>query len=630
MRAGAVSNIVGFALALAIFHSGTSYAGDSPKECSIRISRECFDLTTESGLRHLLKSAQTLIQSANSSEEARKTIREQMRRRVAPAAMTITELRAFHHEPLDLSSHKSRRALEEICARARAALATHDFAERPRFLQEIAELAGAIRNNGRSPAPERVELMQVPFLLWRYSHHAIGRAAHHPKRKNSGPTDDQSALDPDPSSFWTHPRAIASQNLYAGFGRSERLALEDQLCTYRRPKTSFGSKPGFELQCGNQYFKVKFGEPSEPFAGRIFAALGYNVEPIDHVPRLLIRYDRRIFRELNLRKPLETDVCFLRVIPLWFIRLQQHYDPFDFIAAAALKDGRRISGAELKAMLLRHRNASHPEDMPENFNSEVEQQIEYLITVPASVQPKDPAVQSVGPWDFNELDHAQRRELRGAGLLAAWIGWYDVRYDNTRLKLVRTNERTELRHFISDLGQCLGKSDTGLPWRQPESPNDFEWTFTRGPKSPPGRMSLPFRIKNYVPMERCLPFERMDLDDARWMARLIAQLSEEQIAQALAASGYDAAHVRLYTEKLISRREQMIADLGLAREFPMLRPRGTNRHFSYDPAFDGPVTVTASGWRIITIPKGQSLILRGRLRSGTNRGNAAHRLVSRD
>jgi hypothetical protein len=64
----------------------------------------------------------------------------------------------------------------------------------------------------------------------------------------------------------------------------------------------------------------------------------------------------------------------------------------------------------------------------------------------------------------------------------------------------------------------------------------------------------------------------MTLDDARWMGRWIGQLSEEQIRQALAAAGFGAARVRVYTDKLISRRDQMIRDLGLVDEIGLLRP----------------------------------------------------------
>jgi len=106
----------------------------------------------------------------------------------------------------------------------------------------------------------------------------------------------------------------------------------------------------------------------------------------------------------------------------------------------------------------------------------------------------------------------------------------------------------------------------------------------------------------------------MTLDDARWMARLIAQLTEEQIVQALVASGFDSAQVKLYTEKLISRRDQMVRDLGLAGEIRPLRPDGSNQVFSYNPGFDGPVKIrTADGREVVArvsdlvVEKGKTL-----------------------
>jgi hypothetical protein len=77
---------------------------------------------------------------------------------------------------------------------------------------------------------------------------------------------------------------------------------------------------------------------------------------------------------------------------------------------------------------------------PVAFKPEAEREIDYLTNYRSGhVQWKNPSLRSIGPWDFNELDHADRRELRGAGLLAAWIGWYDVRYDSARLKIARAS-----------------------------------------------------------------------------------------------------------------------------------------------------------------------------------------------
>jgi hypothetical protein len=59
----------------------------------------------------------------------------------------------------------------------------------------------------------------------------------------------------------------------------------------------------------------------------------------------------------------------------------------------------------------------------------------------------------------------------------------------------------------------------------------------------------------------------------------------------LAASGFDSVEVRLYTEKLISRRDRMISDLGLEEEIGLLRPDGVRRNFNYDPRDEGPLTI---------------------------------------
>jgi hypothetical protein len=95
------------------------------------------------------------------------------------------------------------------------------------------------------------------------------------------------------------------------------------------------------------------------------------------------------------------------------------------------------------------------------------------------------------------------------------------------------------------------------------------------------------------------------------MARLIAQLTENQIQQALIAAGYTSAEVRLYNEKLVNRRDRMIQDLGLAKELPLLRPQGVDRAFDYDPRRNGPVTVRAANGATLHPLESRDLVIRG-------------------
>ena len=126
-------------------------------------------------------------------------------------------------------------------------------------------------------------------------------------------------------------------------------------------------------------------------------------------------------------------------------------------------------------------------------------------------------------------------------------------------------------------------------------------------------MTSPFKIVQYQPIVDTPAFREMTVDDARWMARLIARLTEEQLLAALIASGYDAAEAKLYLEKLVSRRDQMVRDLKLGDEIPPLRQTAPDRRFSYDPQADGPVKIMlATGEAVCARLTGQ-LVERGRL-----------------
>jgi hypothetical protein len=434
----------------------------------------------------------------------------------------------------------------------------------------------------------------------------------------ANPNGDPSRWDPSPFGFWTRPPDIPEQDLFAGFGRAQPVSLAEDICEYDGPKTSHGTRPGFDVECQGTRYQIKFGEvSSEPFTARIFHALGYYADPTDYAPALKVRYSRRLFREFNLRQPLTMRVRPLG-IPLGAFKLQPRHDPFNFVIAAVFKDGRRVPGHELKNLLLRDPARKQPEREPDNFREEVEATLDYLVFPPANVQPKDTPAENLGSWEFTGLGHEHRRELRAAALLAAWLGWSDSRWDNTRLRVAYINDLVDLQFFFTDLGAGMGGA-TGWFTLHGEDPNKLAWTFTRPAiVRGPGRMTTPFRVVHFHTLVPTPAFREMTTDDARWMARLIGQLTEDQLASALIASGYGNAEVKLYVEKLVSRRDRMIRDLNLADEIPLLRPAGVNQQFSYDPAADTPPAIALkSGARISARPTTQT-VRNGRLIQNSN------------
>lgn len=513
----------------------------------------------------------------------------------------------------DAAKHDAR-AFTAIGKLAEEALKAGNEGDRNADIEAIREIQAAISNMAQPLVPEKLGF----FTSWIFFFKNLSGTIAHGNSpaanlKTTLPRGgDAGRVDPLPSTFWSPPKEIAKEDLYAGFGRDSFPRLDEVMCDYSAPKTSSGTHGGFDVEYKGERYKIKFGDlKSEPFTARIFYGLGFHADPTDFAAQIKVRYNRRLLREFHLRKPLSMKITPFGV-HVGTMQLQTHYDPFSFITAAVFKDGRQISGDSLKQMLFANPKLSHPEDFPENFRTNIEAELDYLVMAPANVQPREGPTQSIGSWDFGELGHENLREVRGAGLLAAWLGWFDSRTDNTKLRLVRDTEEVQLQHFFSDLGGGMG-AGTGLFSPQGEHPNQFTWTFTspeivRGP----GRMTTPFRIQHFKPTVPTQAFAAMTADDARWMARLIGQLTENQLRGALIASGYDNAEARVYLEKLIRRRDQMIRDLRLQDEIPLLRTMSADRDFSYHPAVDGPFTAKANG-ATVSARTSPSVIVHGKL-----------------
>ena len=545
------------------------------------------------------------------------------------------------------SEPEGRHVLELMKALARTA--QQDPSRRPEAIRQIQEIGRALILKTRYPIPHTIDLLQAPFVYYDLMHNPVCKGT---REASDLPADaargaDSSRLDPLPSSFWTRPSDIPSHDLYNAFGPP--LTLGSNPCTYDEPKSSYGTSPGFTVKCGEKVIKVKFGETenskrnSEVAVTRLFGALGYHVEPNDYAPEVRVRYDRRIFLEFNDRKPLNIRITALGFIPVHVHKVQTTEDPFHYIRSAITRSGNVLSSEQVEERLIRpdvierakrSKKRIAPGSSPADFRDDAEKaekELDYLVMEEANVQLKDSGGRNIGPWDWNDLDHPSRRELRGAGLLAAWTNYFDCRWDNNRLKLVEDappgsmeggpppTSRAALSgkssagvplHFISDLGNSLGRAESFKVDAQ-GLVNDFPWTFTAGPAGDAkGRTQKRFRIVGYQPIVDNEAFRDMTVDDARWMARLIAQLTENQMKQALIATGYTSAEVRLYTEKLISRRDAMVRDLGLEDEIALLRPNRIDRMFSYDPKVDGPMTARAGDGSELHPTESRDLVVR--------------------
>jgi len=244
-----------------------------------------------------------------------------------------------------------------------------------------------------------------------------------------------------------------------------------------------------------------------------------------------------------------------------------------------MKDGRTLSGPDLRRALLKDgrvvKDRPRPETVDANYDADFESQITELVWTPGTVALEPEDVKQVGPWDYDQLDRDGRREVRAVFVLAAWLDQFNMRWENTRLAYFEGAGGGALRHVFSDVGSGLGLARDLRHCRNSDV-EAMPWEITT-------REGQGVRFSGFAPNVSNRAFDAMDWHDARWMLRKIAAVSERQILGALLATHMSAAEVRLAVEKLLSKRRKMIEDFDLTREFPEIAARPIDRHLDFDP-----------------------------------------------
>lgn len=166
----------------------------------------------------------------------------------------------------------------------------------------------------------------------------------------------------------------------------------------------------------------------------------------------------------------------------------------------------------------------------------------------------------VGFFTRKGLGKELKREHRGFVLFLAWLWDTDTKDANTGLKLIPyQDERGQLRYKMvfanSDMGATLSSN----------KPNFFNFRLVRDVRRDE-QGKLEYMKLNFW---RIYPLDLMEVvtfADAKWMARLIAQLTPEQIMRATIAAGYPDIIAKYYTGLLLKKRNQLLSALGMMGE----------------------------------------------------------------
>jgi len=334
---------------------------------------------------------------------------------------------------------------------------------------------------------------------------------------------DLSELGPPPdSSFWRDPGPIADvpvretfynggDPLHAGL-TSLAPGWEGELKKIRTTQT----KPKLEVKVGSgssrRDFKLKLGAEvfSEPTINALLATLGFNVDVTHHVKNFKLYLGDNDLGELQTR---------------WraYFEDRRNHNRFEF---------------------------------DEYFDLGEDEGGPYLVVREGVFEERRKELLRVGPWPFGDNGNEGLREVRGLGIFSIWVGNTDFKEaENNKLILRRLPIESGQAaasegatyvgyHVHHDLGHALGRV-------VPEQLNAFPWELSK--------RTLTGRIRfNYHSVQPNSLRKRITYADARWMVRLIAQLTREQIESAVALGGWPDSAGRLLVEKLIHRRNGLV------------------------------------------------------------------------
>jgi hypothetical protein len=155
-------------------------------------------------------------------------------------------------------------------------------------------------------------------------------------------------------------------------------------------------------------------------------------------------------------------------------------------------------------------------------------------------------------WKWGRSPFENTRQMQGLKLMMAFLNNWDMKSANN----VILRKGTRNLYAISDLGVSFGKTgNNSLPlfWRIGRSrnePNDYARTrYVRGVSK--DRVKIVFNGKNRRKLGD------ITRADARWLADLLTQLSDQQIRDAFRAANYTPGQINVLTNAVKNRIDQL-------------------------------------------------------------------------
>jgi hypothetical protein len=351
------------------------------------------------------------------------------------------------------------------------------------------------------------------------------------------------SADSDPvadSSFWKNPserrQNLRPVDISAGDLAKTRCKISDQ-------------EPGSDVKisCGPTHFKIQ--EQTSPrvavLNSILYRRLGFNAPALVYQPELQLDFEKTAAGKLaNLHANLKFQLKNGDELNLQ--QATQRLFPF-----CKSQDSKCFSNSSM-------------------VDASFESQIDKLKLSEVSLA-VDFGDHEFGVWDYDDLDHRYRKEIKALLFVGALTGNNDLRKENN--SLIWSGKNFTISHQIQNLNSGFGRLRSGIM-----NLNAMQWEVLKTKKNAKG---VTFFFDGYRPLVKRHAFSEMTVEDAQWAVRQIADISEGEITEALYHSGFSVAETLLAREKLISIQKNLVESLGLGSEFPALASRKIDRFLNY-------------------------------------------------
>ncbi|MFN2530082.1 MAG: hypothetical protein ABR555_02175 [Pyrinomonadaceae bacterium] len=173
----------------------------------------------------------------------------------------------------------------------------------------------------------------------------------------------------------------------------------------------------------------------------------------------------------------------------------------------------------------------------------------------ARFEARPEGVKRTSEWKWKRNPFVNTPELQGLKILMALMNNWDMKDSNNQILVTRANRENQLHYIISDLGATFGHAST----------TPFFWRITRSRNNPTKFVKTKFLEKvksdrvylHYGGKNRAL-FKNVTTEDAEWIGRWLAQLTDRQVRDAFRAANYTPSQIELLTRAIRQRANELV------------------------------------------------------------------------